>query len=368
MPTWGEILQEFQAGASDPHTPDAVRRKYLSSLSRHTGRAVILYSTRWTNPGSATPDTISITEEDLQGFMEVVNGLRGGSVDLVLHSPGGSPVATEAIVKYLRKKFTDIRVIIPQGAMSAGTMLACSGNQIVMGKQSFLGPIDPQFILQTQLGARMVPAQAILDQFDMAQRECKDTEKLASWLPILSQYGPGLLVECKNAIALSKRLVKDWLCSYMFAGQKRASWKAAIAARCLADHQKHKSHGRHLDRDDCKKLRLNIFDLEIDQTFQDLVLSVFHASTLTFTVTPAAKIIENQNGKAFIKISGTVQVRKQLQPAPAAPVVPPRVPSPIQPQPAPAPAEPQQIPPQVPSPGQPQSTPSPEEPPQGETS
>jgi len=337
MPTWGEILKEFQGGV--PDVADIVRRKYLSLLAQHTGRDVILYSTRWTNPGSAAPDSISITEEDLQGFMEVVNGLRGDNLDLVLHSPGGSPVATEAIVKYLRKKFANIRVIIPQGAMSAGTMLACSANQIVMGKQSFLGPIDPQFILQTQLGARMVPAQAILDQFEMAQRECRDAQKLASWLPILSQYGPGLLVECKNAIALSKRLVKDWLCNYMFAGQRRASWKASIAARSLADHQRHKSHGRHLDRDDCKLLRLNVEDLELDQTLQDLVLSVFHASTLTFTFTPAAKIIENQNGKAFIKLSGNVQIRPQPQPAPA-PMTPPQAPPAMQPQPTPSSAKP----------------------------
>jgi ClpP class serine protease len=41
--------------------------------------------------------------------------------------------------------------------MSAATMVACAANQIVMGKHSFLGPIDPQLILQTALGNRLVP-------------------------------------------------------------------------------------------------------------------------------------------------------------------------------------------------------------------
>ncbi|WP_337461520.1 hypothetical protein [Jutongia sp.] len=65
-------------------------------------------------------------------------------LDLVLHTPGDSPAAAEAIVNYLRAKFgNDIRVIVPQLAMSAGTMIACSAKQIIMGKQSSLGPIDP---------------------------------------------------------------------------------------------------------------------------------------------------------------------------------------------------------------------------------
>ena len=42
--------------------------------------------------------------------------------------------------------------------------------------------------------------------------------------------------------------------------------------------------------------------LEEDQQLQDLVLSVFHASTHTFNGTAAVKIIENHIGKAFIKL------------------------------------------------------------------
>jgi hypothetical protein len=122
----------------------------------------------------------------------------------------------------------------------------------------------------------MVPAQAILDQFELAKKECKDSQNLGSWLPILSQYGPGLLIECKNAIALSRKLVQDWLAKYMFAGIRRPSHKASFVAKRLAAHKDHKSYARHLDREDCKGIGLIIDDLEQDQTLQDLVLSVFH--------------------------------------------------------------------------------------------
>ena len=88
---------------------------------------------------------------------------EGDELDLILHSPGGSPEAAEAVVSYLRSCFSHVRVIVPQLAMSAATMIACSADEVILGKHSFLGPIDPQLVLPTSLGVRMVPAQAVLD-------------------------------------------------------------------------------------------------------------------------------------------------------------------------------------------------------------
>jgi hypothetical protein len=85
-----------------------------------------------------------------------------------------------------------------------------------MGKHSFLGPIDPQFMLNTSLGSRMIPAQAIIEQFDKAKDECKDPNLVRAWLPMLSQYGPDLLISCQNATDLGEELVREWLAAYMF--------------------------------------------------------------------------------------------------------------------------------------------------------
>jgi ClpP class serine protease len=70
---------------------------------------VVLYASKWTSPG-ASPDEISIIEEDIQGFMEVIHGLSGPNLDLIVHSPGGSPEVTEALVSYIRTKFQHVRV------------------------------------------------------------------------------------------------------------------------------------------------------------------------------------------------------------------------------------------------------------------
>ena len=79
MPSWSEILKEIQVelGKGNIGAYDAVRRKYLASLSDKTARNTILYATKWTQPGNIDPRFITISEEDMQGFMEVVHGTSG---------------------------------------------------------------------------------------------------------------------------------------------------------------------------------------------------------------------------------------------------------------------------------------------------
>lgn len=314
MPTWGEILNELASHRTPQGRPDfdLVRRRYLAELANHTKRDTILYATKWTQGGDVDPGKISITEEDVQGLMEVVKGLRSKKLDLIVHSPGGSPEATEALVAYLRARFDHIRVIVPHVAMSAATLLACASDEIVMGAHSSLGPIDPQFLLGGQFGVLALPAQAILDQFERAKEECKDPQLLGAWLPMLNQFGPALLMQCENALALAENLACEWLETWMLRSDPERSTKARSIARTLKDHKEFKSHSRHISREKAAKMGLLVTELERDPTLQDLVLSVFHTTTQTFDGTPAVKLIENHEGRAFIKIQQQMQLPMQI--------------------------------------------------------
>lgn len=321
MPTWGEILKEQKEYFDKEKKPpfDFVRRKYLKKLNDYTKRNTILYAAGWLQKPTAPPNTLSITDEDIQGFMEVVHGLTGDELDLILHSPGGTLEATEGLVKYLRSMFKHIRVIIPLCAMSAATMLACSANEIVMGAHSFIGPIDPQMTIRVRNGQQSAPAMAITEQFEMAKEECKkDPKNIGVWLPIIEQYGPALLKQCEHATKLSRELVAEWLRTYMFANADKREELAENIATKLTDHLSFKSHGRHIGIVEAKNYGLNIIDLERDQILQDLVLSVFHATTQAFDATAAVKIIENHNSVAFVKQAGLVALRPiaQEQPPP----------------------------------------------------
>lgn len=262
---------------------------------------MILYASDWTSASPWTSEIASINDDDIQGFMEVVYGLDGEELDLILHSPGGSAEVTENIVSYLRKNFKHIRVIIPQAAMSAATMLACSADEILMGKQSSIGPIDPQFVLLNQYGSYMQPAQAIIDNFEKAKEiSVSSPQQLGAYVPILNQYPPGIIERCKNAQQLSVELVTSWLQKHMYRDDPDADNLSRTTAEYLADHENFKSHSRHIDKDRAEELGLKITPLEGNKQTQDLVLSVFHATTITFQF-GALKIIENNKGWAFIQ-------------------------------------------------------------------
>ena len=248
--------------------------------------------------------------------MEAVSNVQEKNLDLILHSPGGQAEAAESIVDYLRCRFDHVRIFIPIAAMSAATMIALSANEIVMGEHSQLGPIDPQFIITTPEGPRSAPAKAILNQFELAKKECREPANLAAWMPILRTYAPGLLTQCVASQELAVRMVSSWLEKYMFAGEADAAIKAGKIASWFADYESFQSHGRRVGPEQALEQKVKVVRLESDQRLQDAVLAVHHATMHTFSGTLAAKIIENHHGRAWVTMSGEIKVAVPQPPAP----------------------------------------------------
>lgn len=130
---------------------------------------------------------------------------RSKGLDLLLHTPGGGIAATQSIAHYLHEMFgNDIRAIVPQIAMSAGTMVACICRSILMGKHSNLGPVDPQL--------SGFPALAVKKQFETAYSQILDDNRAANvWHPILRQLGPSFLQECDWALEWAREFVEKSL-------------------------------------------------------------------------------------------------------------------------------------------------------------
>ena len=300
MPSLQDISSEISSGQ------DIVRRRFLKELYQLTGRNVILFASAYNSQKltlKQIPDSlISITQEDIRGFMSAIHEISGDNLDIIIHSPGGSAEATEQIVNYLRKKFKIIRAIIPQNAMSAATMLACACDEIVLAKHSAIGPIDPQMNIPAPNGSRfMIPAQSILDEFEQAKEEVSKNPALATlWVNRINSYPHGFFKKCEDTIQLSKILVKTWLNSYMFSDEKDDK-KAKYISNWLCSKE-HFTHGRPFDFDQAKSIGLKVTLLEDDQRLQDLILSIFHATMLTFDTTPCVKIIENQMGKGWFSL------------------------------------------------------------------
>jgi ClpP class serine protease len=297
MADWTGILNELQTSRGDF---DGVRRKYLKRLNVLNKRNVIAYYSGWLQkPGASN---LGINDLDKNAFMATTKGLdRSKGLDLILHTPGGDVAATESIIDYLTTMFSDIRVVVPQLAMSGGTMIACSANRILMGKHSSLGPIDPQFM--TPYG--QIAAHGILEEFQMAYDEIKaDQAKVFVWQPIIAKYTPTMIGECQKAMAWAETIVRERLAARMLSSitdDTKRKLQVDKIVENLGNHSISLSHARHLSYEKCNEIGLVVERLEDDQNLQETVLSIHHAMMHTLASTFATKIVENHKGSAYIE-------------------------------------------------------------------
>ena len=225
--TWDDVRREIAAAHRENASGcDGVRRSKIAAAEAISGIPLVIYATDFTDESKAAQcgSGLQIDLDDKTGFLQAISDLPAhGPLDILLHSPGGSPSATESIVRLLRSRFAPIRFIIPHTAKSAATMLALSGNEILLGQAAEMGPIDPQF--------GNIPAGAAIDQFKRIHSDVTaNPDRMRGWLPILQQYGPSFLQQCINAVELSQNLATDWLRDYMFSGEPSAAERAKKVA------------------------------------------------------------------------------------------------------------------------------------------
>ncbi len=297
MPSWDELRQRFEALPDDAAKLTWLESSLHDALHNISGlrsdRNVIFYASGFLQKPQAPGYTTMIMMEDINGLMSVMHGMRWESgLTLLLHTPGGDPGAANALVAYMHSKFTDIEVIVPTFAMSAGTMMAMGADRIVMGRQSQLGPIDAQ--MQTKHGS--VSAGAMLDTFSRARTEITDNQNMAHlWVPILQSMGPSLVQEAANALEYGEKMVRGWLESRMFRGRGDASTLAAAAAKHFNATDVHKNHARRIDRDEARSVNLVVEELEEAQDLQEAVLTAYHLASLNFSVTKAVKLFASNH-------------------------------------------------------------------------
>lgn len=295
LPNWKEVDDEIK---NSPSAIASVRRKYLGIMYEYTNRNIITYYSAFLQ--KSDHQQTGIDDNDKNAFMQAVYGLNKGSgLDLILHTPGGSLAATESIVEYLKKIFNDdIRVFVPQIAMSAGTIIALSSREIIMGKQSNLGPIDPQFGGMSCAG--------ILEEFKMAREEIQANPELSRlWAIIISKYHPTFLGDCKKAIDWAEDMVSCWLKNTMFKDldDNDKENKVKNIVNFLSSHNATYSHQKHIHIDKLKELGVRVNSLEgLDdreikgcRDLQDCVLTLHHSYMQTLSSTNILKIVENQN-------------------------------------------------------------------------
>ena len=179
------------------------------------------------------------------------------SIAVILDTPGGIVEVVQRMVTVTRVNYDDVTVIVPDRAMSAGTIFALSADRIMMDYFSCLGPIDPQI----ERGDDLVPGLAYLNQFERLNEKSKNGALTTAEYALLNKLDLAELYRFEQARELSIELIIEWLSQYKFKDwevtetQKREVTdelkrnRAKEIAELLNDAERWHSHGRPINMD-----------------------------------------------------------------------------------------------------------------------
>lgn len=207
-----------------------LRQLLILDIEECTGRPLIVYFSQLNQ---------EINHTDPDDLAEIIQDVPGRTADLLIQTPGGSVDACEKIISVLRKRFDDYRVIVPSWAKSAGTVIALSSNEIVLGLNSELGPIDPQF----KIDGQPIPCQIIVANTD----------------PKLPQH---LRQMAELATMRMRSMAQRILSQGMMNGKDPAEIETVLQK--ISDTAGYLSHGAVIDFDEAQSLGLNVSFLEPD--------------------------------------------------------------------------------------------------------
>ena len=204
---------------------------------------------------------------------------RRGKIAVVLDTVGGIVEVVERMVTVIRYHYNEVDFLVPDRAMSAGTVFVMAGNQIYMNYFSCLGPIDPQI----EKDGRFVPAMSYLNQYERFFKKAESGQLNTAELILLNNFDPGELYQFEQARLLSQDLLANWLSTYKFRDwdthsstgapvtAEEKTERAEDIAEVLGDYERWRSHGRAISRD---KLVSDPIRLKIERIEDNPNLSV----------------------------------------------------------------------------------------------
>ena len=215
-----------------------------------------------------------IRPEYLTNFRQSIEQLSKDSkgnkhLAFVLYTPGGVAEIVEKMVDIIRHHYEEVWFVVPDIAMSAGTILCMSGDKIYMDYSSALGPIDPQ--VPNKDGV-LVPALGYLDYVEMLIDKSNKDQLSSAEFVMLQNQDMATLRRYEQARDLSVTLLKDWLVKYKFKDwnqhrdgtdvtQEQKVQRAVEIAEKLSNHRHWHSHGRMIGIKTLKNdLKLRIED------------------------------------------------------------------------------------------------------------
>jgi membrane-bound ClpP family serine protease len=248
----------------------------LRKLEEHFEADVIFYY------GELAP----LIEKHFRDFIEALkqDERARSRLVIILNTPGGSAETVEKLVDIVRHHYSEVYFVVPDYAMSAGTIFCMSGEKIFMDYSSSLGPIDPQ----VYNGKEWVPALGYLDQVEKLIEKSRKGELTEAEFLILQSQDLATLSRYEQAKELTMTLLKKWLVEYKFktwithetnpekkglpVTLEEKKQRAEEIAKVLSDNKQWHSHNRMIGiRTLTDHVGLKIEDYSKQKELRDLI-------------------------------------------------------------------------------------------------
>jgi hypothetical protein len=200
-------------------------------------------------------DRREIERDDTLGFVDLLHNVPAAkNIDLLLHTGGGDVDTAQKLIEMVHARLGKtgrLRVIVPDFAKSAGTLMALGGDEIVMSDSSELGMIDPQFKLKDERGNEIWTSvvaylEAYREHADAVRQDPDDPVAAA----MLSQFDPVVLRKFQGYRDRTRDIAMRML--------NRQGAASTTISEALMDLQRWKSHGQMIGHGDARQLGLNV--------------------------------------------------------------------------------------------------------------
>lgn len=200
-----------------------------------------------------------VGREDIVGFVDLLHNIpENTNVDLMLHTVGGDIDAAEKMITVLRKRVGTgrLRVIVPDFAKSAGTLIALGADAIVMSDSSELGPIDPQIIRSDASGNRVLHSvKNYLDAYDEHAAALRSNPGDVAAQVMLNKLSPETVRLFQGVLKRAREFAEGQLKRGMLNG---GNYTQAVSM--LLDNERFQTHGQPITWEDATdpKIGLNV--------------------------------------------------------------------------------------------------------------
>ncbi len=278
-------------------------KRLINIYNDYRGTYLFIYYSAIEKP---IPDT-QLMMSDYYVIHDFLNGSNHDKIDIFLQTPGGSGETVEEIVRILHKKTNHVSFVIAGEAKSAGTILALSGNEILMTETGSLGPIDAQ----VRLGRSVISAFDYVEWVNSKRKEAGESGTLNPFdATIIAQITPGELSGVLHSLKFAEDLVVEWLPKYKFAEWEKTEQRqitvtpeikearAKEVVEQLINHARWRSHGRSIKIEDLESL-LKIQKIDDDPTLADIVYRIHVVLRLLCDSTSIFKVFMTADSKIF---------------------------------------------------------------------